>query len=122
MAALLHEDLPQHLAGAKFHLSLLSRQVRNDPSQQAIIGEVDRMLKEAMEKSCRLSYDLSPAVLHQNDLAEALRWLAHQMRAQHGLTVRLDAAEEMTLKSEALTIFLFRWMRLLYNDRARRGP
>jgi len=30
------------------------------------------------------------------------------VKAQHGLAVRLDAAGEMTLKSEALTIFWFR--------------
>jgi len=108
VAALLHEDLPQHIAGAKFQLSLLSRRTRNDPSQQAIVTVVDEMLKAAMEKSCRLSHDLSPGVLRQNDLAEALSWLARRMKAQQGLTVRLDAAGEMTLKSEALTIFLFR--------------
>ncbi len=108
MAALLHEDLPQHIAGAKFQLSLLSHRTRNDPAQQAIIAAVDEMLKAAMEKSCSLSYDLSPGVLRQNDLAEALRWLARRMKAQQGLTVRVDTAGEMTLKSEALTIFLFR--------------
>ncbi len=116
MAALLHEDLPQHLAGAKFHLSLLSHWTRNDPSQQAIVATVDAMLKEAMEKSCRLSHDLSPGVLHPNDLAEALSWLARRMKAQHGLTVRLDAADEIKLQSEALTMLLFRAAEeLLYN-------
>ena len=108
IAALLHEDLQQHLAGAKFHLSLLSHQTRNEPSQQAIVAAVDEMLRDVIEKSRHLSYDLSPAVLHHNDLAEALSWLACRMKAQHDLTVRLDVAGEMTLKSETLTIFLFR--------------
>jgi len=116
IAALLHEDLQQHIAGAKFRLGLLTHRTGDEPSQQAIVAAVDEMLKEAIEKSRSLSHDLSPAVLHQNDLAEALSWLACRMKAQHGLAVRLDAAGEMTLKSEALTIFLFRAAQeLLYN-------
>jgi signal transduction histidine kinase len=108
IAALLHEDLQQQIAGAKFHLNLARNRARHDPPQQAIVDRVDEMLKEAIEKSRRLSHDLSPAVLHLNDLREVLQWLAHRVWEQQGLSVRVDVASAATAQSEALTMFLFR--------------
>ncbi len=107
IALLLHEDLQQQIAGARFHLSLLRGRARDD-RQRADADRVDAMLREAIEKSRSLSYDLSPAVLHLNDLAEVLQWLVNRVRAQHGLIAHVDALGEMTLQSEALTMFLFR--------------
>lgn len=116
IATILHEDLQQHIAGAKFHLSLLNNRHAQDPKQQATLARVDEMLREAIEKSRGLSHELSPAVLHRNDLAEALHWLAAQMQEKHGLTVNVNAGEEMRLHSEALTVFLFRTAQeLLFN-------
>jgi signal transduction histidine kinase len=108
IALILHEDLQQQIAGAKFHLNLARNRARYDPPQQALVDRVDEMLKEAIEKSRCLSHDLSPAVLHMNDLGEVLRWLANRVREQQGLTVQVDVASAATLPSEALTMFLFR--------------
>ena len=108
IAGILHEDLQQRIAGARLHLALLKNRAGEDPTQQAIAAKVDEMLKDAIEQSRNLSHELSPAILHQNDLAEALGWLARQMQTKHGLTVEVNACEEMRLQSEALTILLFR--------------
>ncbi len=108
IALILHEDLQQQIAAAKFHLNLARNRARYDPPQQALVDRVDEMLKEAIEKSRCLSHDLSPAVLHMNDLGEVLRWLAHRVREQQGLTVQVDVTSAATLPSEALTMFLFR--------------
>ena len=116
VAVILHEDVQQQIAGAKFHLNLVRNRARHDTSQQAMVDLVDEMLKEAIEKSRRLSHDLSPAVLHMNDLAEVLHWLARRMQTQHGLTVRVELSGREHLLSEALTLFLFRAAQeLLFN-------
>ncbi len=107
IALTLHEDLQQQIAGARFHLNLLRGRARDD-RQRADVDRVDEMLKEVIEKSRGLSYDLSPAVLHMNDLAEVLQWLVNRVRAQHGLIAHVDVLGEMMLQSEALTMFLFR--------------
>jgi PAS domain S-box-containing protein len=107
IAVLLHEDLQQQIAGAKFHLNLVRNRARDD-RQRADVERVDEMLKEAIERSRSLSHDLSPAVLHLNDLAEVLQWLANRVQAQHGLVVDMHIARDMTLQSEAMTMFLFR--------------
>ncbi|MEN6338241.1 MAG: response regulator [Phycisphaerales bacterium] len=116
IAEILHEDLQQQLAAVKFHLGLLSTRAKRDPSQQALAVRLDRLLKDAIEKSRSLSHELSPAVLHRNDLAESLRWLAHQMQTRYGLTVHVDSLGEVNLQSDALAIFLFRVAQeLLFN-------
>ena len=107
IAVILHEDLQQQIAGAKFHLNLVRRRARDD-RQRAYIDKVDAMLTETIETSRSLSRDLSPAVVHMNDLAEVLQWLVNRVRAQHGLSVKMEASGNLTLHSEALALFLFR--------------
>jgi signal transduction histidine kinase len=108
--------LQQVLAAAKFHLSLLKNRVAQESAGQAIAIRVDEMLKDAIAKSRSLSHELNPAVVHRNNLGETLAWLASQMQAQHGLTVRVDAPSEVKLQSETITIFLFRAAReMLFN-------
>ncbi len=108
IAAILHEDLQQHIAAAKFHLGLLSNRLKHNPPERAIADRVDELLKEAIQKSRGLSHDLCPAVLNMNDIAEVLQWLAGRMQTNHGLAVRVDVRGERKLQSEALTMFLFR--------------
>ncbi len=108
LAEILHDDLQQLLAAAKFHLGLLKSQVKQDPSQQALAGQIEQMLKEAIEKSRSLSHELSPAVLHGGDFAGALRWLAEQVQAKHGLVVHVQAAGTIDVRSDALRSFLYK--------------
>ncbi|MCL5281091.1 MAG: PAS domain S-box protein [Planctomycetes bacterium] len=75
LAHVLHDDLQQELAAAKFHLSIVRSRVKYDPSVQEIITTVDEMLKDAIGKSRSLSHELSPAALRESELAEILRWL-----------------------------------------------
>ncbi|MCL5279839.1 MAG: PAS domain S-box protein [Planctomycetes bacterium] len=107
IALILHEDLLQQIAGARFHLNGVRSRARDD-QLRCDAERVDAMLKEAIEKSRRLSHDLSPAVLNMNDLAEVLHWWAQRVRTQQGLVVRVDVSGAMILQSEALTMFLFR--------------
>lgn len=107
VAVILHEDLQQQIAGAKFYLDSLSHQARSASSQQAA-AEISRLLRTVIGMSRNLSHELSPAIFYGNDLAEAVGWLAEHMEADQGLTVQVDAGDEATLESESLAIFLFR--------------
>jgi PAS domain S-box-containing protein len=106
MAEILHDDLQQQLAAAKFHLSLVRSRIKHDPATQAMTTEIDQMLKDAIEKSRSLSHELSPAVLHLDDFAETLRWLANDVQAKHGLVVHVQG--QMPLESDALKVFLYK--------------
>ncbi len=102
MAEILHDDLQQIIAGAKFHLGLLRNRVKYDASLQALALQIDQMLKDAIEKSRGLSHELSPAMLHHGDFTETLGWLAKQMQAKHGLVVHVHASGPVHLQSDAI--------------------
>jgi signal transduction histidine kinase/ActR/RegA family two-component response regulator len=108
LAEILHDDLQQMLAGAKFHLSLLKRRAQHDPLLEAMASEIDGMLKDAIDKSRSLSHELSPAVLHHSDFAEILRWLAGQMHDKHGMFVHVHAGGEVDTQSDAIKAFLYK--------------
>jgi PAS domain S-box-containing protein len=116
LAEILHDDLQQILAAAKFHLNVLRSRAKYDPSVQATAAQVDHMLKDAIDKSRSLSHDLSPAILHHGDFGQTLRWLAGQVQAKHGLIVHVDASGEVDVKSEPLKAFLYKAAQeLLFN-------
>ncbi len=108
MAEILHDDLQQQLAAAKFHVGLLRSRARYDALLQDTAAQIDHMLKDAIEKSRNLSHELSPAVMHHADLEETFRWLAGQVQAKHGLVVHVDAQSGVRSESEALNSFLYK--------------
>jgi PAS domain S-box-containing protein len=115
IADILHEDVQQTLAAAKFHLNLLDSEPRNVEEAGEIVGQVKHMLKDAIEKSRNLSHELSPA-LYQVELLEILNWLAHHMQEKHGLTVRVEAHGPVDSPSEPLKAFLYKVAQeLLFN-------
>jgi len=116
LAEILHDDLQQELAAAKFQLSLLNSRARYDPSQQSLIAQVDEMLMDAIQKSRSLSHELSPAVLYHADFAGALHWLADQVHSKHGLEVAVDTLGDVPVESEAIKSFLYKTAQeLLFN-------
>jgi two-component system CheB/CheR fusion protein len=116
IAQILHDDLQQIMAAAKFHVSLLRNRVKHDPSLQEVAVQIDQMLKEAIDKSRGLSHELSSAVQYQGDFAAALDRLANQMQAKHGFLVRVRTAGPVHLQSDAIKAFLYRTAQeLLFN-------
>ncbi len=116
LAVILHDDLQQQLAGARYQVELMRHRARHDTALQATATQVDHMLKEAVEKTRSLSHELSPAVMRQADFAETLRWLAREVQAKHGLRVRVQAQGEVRLTSEAIKAVLYRaTQELLFN-------
>jgi PAS domain S-box-containing protein len=108
LAEILHDDLQQQLAAAKFHLSLLSNRVPQDPAIHKTLTQLDQILKDSIEKSRSLSHELSPALLYQGDLGETFEWMARQLKAKHGLTVHVESRDRIEAAPEALKVFLYR--------------
>ena len=116
LAEILHDDLQQGLAAAKFQVGRMRNQARYDASLQATAAQVDYLLKDAIAKSRSLSHELSPAVMRHDDFAETLRWLANEVQTKHGLVVRVEADSEVRSESEAIKSLLFRAAQeLLFN-------
>jgi PAS domain S-box-containing protein len=112
VAELLHDDLQQMLAAARMQLELICRRL---PSESTLANVV-QLLEKSIDKSRRLSYELSPAMLHHSGLVTALQWLARQQEEQFGLHVELESNGDHLLESTTLKVFLFRAVQeLLFN-------
>ncbi len=108
LAEILHDDLQQTLAAAKFHLGIVSSRCKDDVISQETTEQVKHMLAEAIGKSRSLSHELSPPGLAHSDLRETFEWLASQMQIKHGLTVRVEVGDRIVLQSEPLRVLLFK--------------
>jgi PAS domain S-box-containing protein len=108
LAAILHDDLQQILAAAKFHVGLLGSQVQSEAQRREMTEQIKQMLKDAIDQSRSLSHELNPPGLSHNDLFETFEWLASEVRTRHGLLVHLDMCERVELSSEPLKTFLYR--------------
>jgi PAS domain S-box-containing protein len=115
IADVLHEDVQQTLAAARFHLNLLGSGTRSVQESTEIVEQVKRMLHDAIERSRSLSHELSP-VIYQVGIVEILDWLARHMRREHGLDVRVVARGPVDSSSEPLKAFLYKVIQeLLFN-------
>jgi len=115
IADILHEDVQQMLAAARFHLNLLANGTCSTEEVRGVIEQVRQMLRDAIERSRNLSHELSPAI-YQVELVEILNWLARHMQQKHGLTVGVEAHGRVDSPSEPLKAFLYKvTQELLFN-------
>ncbi|HSD28564.1 MAG TPA: ATP-binding protein, partial [Vicinamibacteria bacterium] len=126
LAELLHDELQQLLAAARFRTAVLVATAEREELRQAA-GVVESLLDQSIEWSHSLTGELSPTVLHKRGLVPALEWLVPWMKDKHGLTVTLEAEPGPWTTSEDVALLVFRSVReLLFNtvkhacvDRAR---
>ncbi len=115
LAAVLHDDLQQHLVALRMRLAL-ARQ-RSRPNRfAATVDEAIELVDGAIASSRSLTYELRPPVLYEDGLVPAIRWLAGEMAQRHGLCVQVEATPLRTRLDEDLRAMLFQAVReLLFN-------
>jgi PAS domain S-box-containing protein len=114
IAHVLHEDLQQIIAAARYQLQEVQQ---NSPSREPTLSIVEDLLEESIGKARLLSHELSPAVLVHSGLIEALKWLASHMEQQFGLQIKLEVKASLPqLDSVPIKVFIFRAIQeLLFN-------
>jgi signal transduction histidine kinase/ActR/RegA family two-component response regulator len=111
LAELLHDDLQQLLLAIKLRLPVL---VEGDPSQlKEHVERLDQLVGECLSTSRNLTQELSPPVLQYGTLAEVVEWLGGWFGEKHGLTLTLEAPDELPATPEHLRVFLFQAVREL---------
>ncbi len=111
VAELLHDDLQQMLSAAKMQLQAVSLNL-----SEPVLLYVEQLLQDSIDKSRRLSHELSPPVLNHSGLVAALKWLAARMEEQFGLQVEFEADADGQFDNEPVKVFMFRAVQeLLFN-------
>lgn len=118
IAHILHDDLQQLLYGADFHLQLLEDTLTDESTAEE--AEMLTQLRELLHRSVTitrtLAVDLSPPVLQNEGVVEAIRWFAKQMQNLHNLSVEVTADTPVIIFQEAKRVLLFHTVReLLFN-------
>jgi signal transduction histidine kinase len=111
-AQLLHEDLQQIIAAARFQLQTFRQEMPAEPT----LLRIEKLLEESIRKSRRITHELSPAMLEHSSLYSVLKWLTRHMDEQFGLQVALKLGAEQPPENHPLKVFTFRVMQeLLHN-------
>jgi len=117
IAQILHDDLQQLLYCIQLKLSALRNHAETAEHDKLLdtANTAEQWLAEAITTARELAVDLSPPILKNEGLIEALRWLITQMKELHGLEITLDANTGVRLSKPA-RILLFQAVReLLFN-------
>jgi len=110
LAKILHDDLQQLLVGAAFGIERIGRGIDLDSAGSGVeqaLAEVGDGLQQAIGVARTLVADLTPPILHEAGLAEALEWLARRMRERYGLRVHLTLDRALAPVQEDLRSLLF---------------
>lgn len=118
ISQILHDDLQQRLFAIKANLSMLTYGKEKDipPDILAALEQIQSELSDTVTLTRNLSIGLSPVILHGEGLADAILWLASQMKEQFDLQVKVDAQKNLNHLEEHIRVLLFRAVReLLFN-------
>jgi len=121
IAHVLHEDLQQWLAAAKFRVGELREQIV-ESTLNAATDRLQHMLEKAIEVTRTLAIDLHPPIIHEQGLQAALRWLARDMKNKFDLVAKVKVERVSERVAGEVRIFVFNAVReLLMNVRKHAG-
>jgi signal transduction histidine kinase len=104
----LHDELGQHLAGLKLQVRAMERKLPKgdhgtEPACQEVLGQIDQIIGNVR----RLYHDLSPSVLEDFGLTQALRSLADDFSGVHQLpvSVEIDDVNQIFPKKAEINVY-----------------
>jgi signal transduction histidine kinase len=91
IAVEIHDHLSQDLALIKMKLGMLRTRAESTDLRRGL-EEIAGLLDPVLERTRALTFELSPPVLYELGLDEALEWLAERLFRRHGIAVRFQGA------------------------------
>ena len=124
IAQILHDDLQQMLHGIDVKLDIVMQDLKDEEQPDVLedLKEARWWIAQGVTATRSLTADLSPPILGQENLTDALGWLCRHMRELHGLYVDMDAEQPFPLPDGDLRVLLFHVVReLLFNVKKHAG-
>jgi PAS domain S-box-containing protein len=116
IASDLHDEVGQTLAFARMRLAS-ARKTTADPKLQAILDEVSESLRNAIEDTEVLVFDLSSPILHEIGLGAAIsEWVEQQLQNVYELEISFTEKGPKTALNEDINVILFRNVRELLTN------
>jgi PAS domain S-box-containing protein len=115
IARLLHDNVQQLLAAAKFKSGMLQSGLHTADLDE-IGAQILAILDQALEVTRGLTMELAPPVLYGQGFVAAMRWLGQWMEENHKLKVAVHGSLPLTPMPTEISNLLFRAIReLLFN-------
>ena len=115
ISQVLHDDVQQRLYAARMQLAMV-RAALGQLDEATVLQEIDS-LDETLAQTVGLlrgmSIDLSPPILEGEGLADAIGWLAAQLREQYGTKVKIEIENAIVIRHRDLRMLLFQLVREL---------
>jgi PAS domain S-box-containing protein len=118
VAHILHDHVQQMLYGIQWRIYAFSLDlIQAQPEViDGHLGEIKQLLGAAIDAARSLSVELSPRVLKNEGLPEAIAWLGAQMKDRHALEVIIKHQGDCQIADPGRRILLFQMVReLLFN-------
>jgi len=111
IAADLHDRIGQSLALAQIKLTAVRDKTVGEPRKA--IDDAVNLLAQSASDTRSLTFELSPPVLYDLGLKDALAWLIEDIEKRQGLKIELTDDEKSTPLDEATAAIVFRSVREL---------
>jgi len=114
-AEYLHDEIGQYLFATNMQLGQLKKSIRS-AKEAAILDKAITNIKEMVNKSRSLTFELSPPILYEFGLEKTLEWLADQVYKQYNLFVAIEDDRQKKPLNADMKIFLYQAVRELLNN------
>ncbi|MFN0728011.1 PAS domain S-box protein [Polaribacter gochangensis] len=107
IASNIHDHLSQSLVISKMKIN----QLKKDSKLEGInngLKFIEDHISEALENSRKITFELSPPVLYQLGIIEAVSWLLDDLEAKHKIKFKLETKNTNFKLSEIKSIILYR--------------
>ena len=108
----LHDQIGQTLSVIKMRCFDL-RANEQDPDILRQIDEIKELVKQTIQDTRSLTFELSPPVLYELGLVAAIDWLAEEFQRKHRLQCTVESDKKSKPLSQDIEIVLFRSVREL---------
>lgn len=105
LAAELHDNIGHTLAMVNNQLGLLRAAISTAQNQETLDG-IKKLVKEAIQYTRSLTYELGSPLFHNLSFASSLEWLAEEILEKNGIIPHLKINAAPDLDEEARVIFL----------------
>ncbi len=109
----LHDRIGQTLAAVRIRLGTARDAVASSAELAESLEEARALIKETIEETRSLSFELCPPVLRELGLVAAVEWIAEEMGEQHGIAIEVANDELAKPVDGDLRNFLYRSVREL---------
>ena len=117
-AEYLHNEIGQHLFASQIQAGRLKNSF--DSKEDAkILNDVINNLKQIIDKSRSLTFELSSPILYELGLKKALEWLGENIHKQHNLVVTLNDDKQEKPLDDDMKMFLYQAVRELLTNVAK---